>query len=65
MDASVLAQDDDPQRFGDLVAARGGAEGLDVDLRPGDVIYAINNEPTATIAALTTALGQMRSGMGS
>jgi serine protease Do len=99
MDVSVTAQDDDPQRFADLVnpeknlipklgilgveidrklapllgdlrkqygivvAARAaGAEGLDVDLRPGDVIYAINNEPTATIAALTTALAHMKSG---
>jgi S1-C subfamily serine protease len=26
------------------------------------VIYAINNEPTATIAALTTVLGQLKSG---
>jgi serine protease Do len=99
MDVSVTAQDDDPQRFADLVnpeknlilklgilgveidkrmaplladlrkqygivvAARAaGSEGLDVDLRPGDVIYAINNEPTATIAALTTVLGQLKSG---
>jgi len=99
MDVSVVAQDDDPQRFADMVnpeknlipklgilgveidrklapmlpdlrkpygivvAARAaGAEGLDVDLRPGDVIYAINNDPTATIAALTAALGQMKSG---
>jgi serine protease Do len=95
----VAAQDDDPQRFADLVnpeknlipklgilgveidrklapmlgdlrkpygivvAARAaGAEGLDVDLRPGDVIYAINNEPTASIAALATALAHMKSG---
>jgi serine protease Do len=99
IDVSITAQDDDPQRFADLVdpeknlipklgilgveidkrlspllpdlrkpygivvAARAaGAEGLDVDLRPGDVIYAINNEPTATVAGLTTALGQMKSG---
>jgi len=99
MDVSVTAQDDDPQRFADLVnpeknlipklgilgveidkrlapmlpdlrkqygivvAARAaGAEGLEVDLHPGDVIYAINNEPTATVASLTTALGQMKSG---
>jgi|HubBroStandDraft_1064217.scaffolds.fasta_scaffold03735_2 serine protease Do len=99
MDVPVTAQDDDPQRFADLVdpeknlipklgilgvgidrrlaamlpdlrkqygivvAARAAdAEGLDVDLRPGDVIYAINNEPTTTVAALTTALGQMKSG---
>lgn len=99
MDVSVTAQDDDPQRFADMVnpeknlipklgilgveidkrlapllpdlrkqygivvAARAaGSEGLGVDLRPGDVIYAINNEPTATVAALTGALGQMKSG---
>jgi serine protease Do len=99
MDVSVTAQDDDPQRFADLVnpeknlipklgilgveidrrlapmlpdlrkqygivvAARAaGSEGLEVDLRPGDVIYAINNEPTATVPALSTALGQMKSG---
>jgi serine protease Do len=99
MDVSVTAQDDDPQRFADLVnpeknlipklgilgveidrklapllpdlrkqygivvAARAaGAEGLEVDLHPGDVIYAINNEPTSTVAALSTALGQMKSG---
>jgi serine protease Do len=99
MDVSVTAQEDDPQRFADLVnpeknlipklgilgveidkrlapmlpdlrkqygivvAARAsGAEGLDVDLRPGDVIYAINNEPTSTVAALVTTLGQIQSG---
>ena len=99
MEVSVTAQDDDPQRFADLVnpeknlipklgilgvgidrklapllpdlrkqygvvvAARAaGSEGLEVDLRPGDVIYAINNEPTSTVAALTSALGQMKSG---
>jgi serine protease Do len=99
MDVAVTAQDDDPQRFADLVnpeknlipklgilgveidrklasmlpdlrkqygivvAARAAEpDGLDVDLRPGDVIYAINNEPTSTVAALTTALGQIKSG---
>jgi serine protease Do len=99
MDVSVTAQDDDPQRFADLVnpeknlipklgilgveidrklvpmlpdlrkqygivvAARAaGSEGLDVDLRPGDVIYAINNEPTSSVKSLTTALEQMKSG---
>jgi serine protease Do len=99
MDVAVTAQDDDPQRFADLVnpeknlipklgilgveidrklasmlpdlrkqygivvAARAAEpDGLDVDLRPGDVIYAINNEPTSTLAALTTALGQIKSG---
>ena len=35
---------------------------MDVDLRPGDVIYAINNEPTSTVAALSAALSQMKSG---
>jgi S1-C subfamily serine protease len=45
------------------VAARAaGTEGVDVDLRPGDVIYAIDNEPTSTVASLRTALGQMKSG---
>jgi S1-C subfamily serine protease len=49
--------------YGIVVAARAaGAEGLDVDLRPGDVIYAINNEPTSTVAALTSTLGQIKSG---
>ena len=99
MDVSVTAQDDDPQRFADMVnpeknlipklgilgveidrklapmlpdlrkqygivvAARAaGAEGLEVDLHPGDVIYAINNEPTSTVASLTTALGQLKTG---
>jgi len=99
MDVSVTAQDDDPQRFADMVnpeknlipklgilgveidrklapllpdlrkqygvvvAARAaGTEGVDVDLRPGDVIYAINNQPTSTVAALTTALSQMKTG---
>jgi serine protease Do len=99
MDIPVAAQDDDPQRFADLVdptknlipklgilgveidkrlapmlpdlrkqygivvAARAAeSDGLDVDLKPGDVIYAINNEPTSTVAALTTALSQMKSG---
>jgi serine protease Do len=99
VDVPVTAQDDDPQRFADMVnpeknlipklgilgveidkklapmlpdlrkqygivvAARAaGAEGLEVDLRPGDVIYAINNEPTSTVAALTTALSQIKSG---
>src|ERR1700691_148095 len=99
MEVSVSAQDDDPQRFADLVnpeknlipklgilgveidrklapmlpdlrkqygivvAARAAeSECLEVDLHPGDVIYAINNEPTSTVASLTTALGQMKSG---
>lgn len=99
MDVAITAEDDDPQRFADLVnpeknlipklgilgieidrrlapmlpdlrkeygivvAARAaGAEAMDVDLRPGDVIYSINNEPTATIASLATALGQLKSG---
>ncbi len=99
MDVSITAEDDDPQRFADLVdpgknlipklgvlgveidrriaamlpelrkqygivvAARAaGAEGVDVDLRPGDVIYALNNEPTSSIAALKTTVGQLKSG---
>jgi serine protease Do len=99
MDVPVTAQDDDPQRFADLVnpeknlipklgilgveidrklapilpdlrkqygivvAARAAeSDGLDVDLRPGDVIYAINTEPTSTIASLNGALAQMKSG---
>jgi serine protease Do len=99
MDVPVTAQDDDPQRFADMVnpeknlipklgilgveidrklapllpdlrkkygivvAARAAeAEGLEVDLRPGDVIYAINGEPTSSVASLTGALAQMKSG---
>jgi S1-C subfamily serine protease len=51
------------KQYGVVVAARAaGSEGLEVDLRPGDVIYAINNEPTSTVASLTTALGQMKTG---
>jgi S1-C subfamily serine protease len=51
------------KQYGIVVAARAaGSEGLEIDLRPGDVIYAINNEPTSSIAALSTALGQMKSG---
>lgn len=51
------------KQYGIVVAARAaGAEALDVDLHPGDVIYAINNQPTATIAALTTALAQFKGG---
>ena len=99
MDVPVVAEDDDPQRFADLVdpaknlipklgilgieidkrlaamlpdlrreygvvvAARAaGSDGSEVDLRPGDVIYAMNNQPTATVAALQTALAQLKSG---
>ncbi|HLY17882.1 MAG TPA: trypsin-like peptidase domain-containing protein [Bryobacteraceae bacterium] len=99
MDVPVVAVDDDPQRFADLVnpeknlipklgilgieidqrlahmlpelrkqygivvaAKAPGVDGGEADLRPGDVIYAINNEPTSTIAALTTTLGQFKSG---
>lgn len=99
MEVAVTAQEDDPQRFADLVnpqknlipklgvlgieidkrlsamlpdlrkdygivvAARAaGTEGLDVDLHAGDVIYAINSEPTTTIRALSNALGQLKSG---
>ncbi len=51
------------KQYGIVVAAKAqGAEGLEVDLQPGDVIYAINNEPTTTIASLTTALKQMKTG---
>jgi serine protease Do len=51
------------KQYGIVVAARAaGAEGLDVDLRSGDVIYSINNEPTTSISALSTALGQLKSG---
>jgi serine protease Do len=99
MDVAVTAEDDDPQRFADLVdpeknlipelgilgveidkrlapllgdlrkqygivvAARAsGTEGLEVDLRPGDVIYSINNEPTSTIAVLRQMLTHLKSG---
>ncbi len=99
MDVAVTAEDDDPQRFADLVdpeknlipelgilgveidrrlapllpdlrkqygivvAARAsGTQGPEVDLLPGDVIYSINNEPTATIAALRQVLGHLKSG---
>ncbi|MGO4884376.1 MAG: trypsin-like peptidase domain-containing protein [Bryobacteraceae bacterium] len=98
MDVAITAQDDDPQRFADLVneknlipklgvlgveidkqvssmltdlrkpygivvAARAaGADEEDVDLRPGDVIYAINNQPTSSIATLTKAIAEMKSG---
>ena len=99
MDVAVVAEDDDPQRFADLVnpeknlipklgilgveidrklvpmlpdlrkqygivvaAKAAGAEGQEVDLRAGDVIYTINEEPTATIAALVAALGQLKTG---
>jgi serine protease Do len=49
--------------YGIVVAARAaGSEAMDADLRPGDVIYSINTEPTATVAALTTALAQIKSG---
>ena len=51
------------KQYGIVVAARAaGSQTLDVDLQPGDVIYAINNQPTATIAALTAPLGQVKSG---
>lgn len=99
MDVSVAAQDDDPQRFADMVdpeknlipklgilgieidrrlssmlpdlrkqygivvAARtAGVDERSVDLHPGDVIYALNNQPTATVAALTATLGHLKSG---
>jgi len=51
------------KEYGIVVAARAaGAEQEDVDLQPGDVIYAINNEPTTSVKALTAALGQLKSG---
>jgi len=49
--------------YGIVVAARtAGADEQSVDLRPGDVIYSINNQPTTTVTALTGALGQLKSG---
>ncbi|MFN7993969.1 MAG: trypsin-like peptidase domain-containing protein [Bryobacteraceae bacterium] len=51
------------KEYGIVVAAKTNTpQGFDVDLRAGDVIYAINNEPTATIASLETALNQLKSG---
>jgi serine protease Do len=99
MEMPVVAEDDDPQRFADIVdpeknlipklgilgveidrrvapmlpelrkeygvivAARAaGAAEQGIDLQPGDVIYALNNQPTASVAALTAVLGQLKSG---
>jgi serine protease Do len=99
MDVPVVAKEDDPQRFADLVdpdknlipklgilgieidrrlasmlpdlrkqygvvvAVRAaGPNEREVDLRPGDVIYSVNNEPTATIAALQSTLAQLKPG---
>lgn len=99
IDVPVAAEDDDPQRFADLVnpdknliprlgilgieidrrlaamlpdlrvqygvvvAARvAGAEALEVDLEPGDVIHAMNNQPMSTVAALAAALAQLKPG---
>ncbi len=99
MDVAIEAEDDDPQRFADLVdpeknlipklgilgievdqrvvsllpdlrrqygivvaAREAGADEQGVDLRPGDVIYSLNTQPTATIAALAAALDQLKSG---
>ncbi|HTQ58021.1 MAG TPA: trypsin-like peptidase domain-containing protein [Bryobacteraceae bacterium] len=99
MEVPVVAENDDPQRFADMVdpeknlipklgilgigidkrlapllpdlrkeygivvAARtASGDYQEVDLHPGDVIYAINNEPTTTVASLTAALGRMKSG---
>jgi S1-C subfamily serine protease len=46
-----------------VVAVRvAGSEGLEVDLRPGDVIYALNGEMTATVRSLQNALAQMKAG---
>jgi serine protease Do len=51
------------KQYGVVVAVRvAGSEGLDVDLRPGDVIYALNGETTTTVASLQTALAQLKSG---
>ena len=51
------------KQYGIVVAARAqGAETPEIDLRSGDVIYAIDNEPTASIAALTTVLDRLKSG---
>ena len=49
--------------YGVVVAAKTpGADGFDLDLRPGDVIHALNGEPTATVEALQTALAQLKPG---
>jgi S1-C subfamily serine protease len=46
-----------------VVAVRvAGSEGLDVDLSPGDVIYSLNGEMTATVQSLQSALAQLKSG---
>jgi serine protease Do len=51
------------KQYGIVVAVRvAGSEGLDVDLRPGDVIYSLNGEVTATVESLQSALAQMKSG---
>jgi len=51
------------KQYGIVVAARAaGTEGQDVDLQPGDVIYAINNQPTSTVAALRGVLDGLKSG---
>ena len=51
------------KQYGIVVAARAaGTEGQDVDLRPGDVIYAVNNQPTSTVAALRGVLDGLKSG---
>lgn len=51
------------RQYGVVVAARAASSDADAaDLRPGDVIYSVNNEPTATIAALKAALAQSKSG---
>jgi len=51
------------KQYGIVVAAKAaGAESLEVDLRAGDVIYAINQEPTATVSALVAAVAQLKSG---
>jgi S1-C subfamily serine protease len=51
------------KQYGVVVAVRvAGSEGLEVDLRPGDVIYALNGEMTATVRSLQSALAQMKPG---
>jgi serine protease Do len=51
------------KQYGIVVAVRvAGSEGLDVDLSPGDVIYSLNGEMTATVQSLQSALAQLKSG---
>jgi len=51
------------KQYGVVVAVRvAGSEGLEVDLRPGDVVYAVNGETTATVESLKSALAQLKPG---